>query len=45
VGAASTVIDLAHGDARFLRLGALATDEVLSALDGMHGGFGRKSEV
>jgi L-threonylcarbamoyladenylate synthase len=45
VGSASTVVDLAHGDARFLRVGALATDVVLSALDGMHGGFGRKSEV
>jgi tRNA threonylcarbamoyl adenosine modification protein (Sua5/YciO/YrdC/YwlC family) len=44
-GAASTVVDLAHGEPRLLRVGALAADEVLSALDGMQGGFGRKSEV
>jgi len=44
-GAASTVIDLAHGEPRFLRVGALATEEVLSAIDGMRGGFGRKAEV
>lgn len=44
-GAASTVVDLAHGEPRFLRVGALAPDEVLSALEGMQGGSGRKSEV
>lgn len=44
-GSASTVVDLAHGEPRFLRVGALATDEVLSALDDMRGGFGRNSEV
>lgn len=44
-GAASTVVDLAHGEPRFLRVGALATDEVLSALDGVQDGFGRKSGV
>jgi tRNA threonylcarbamoyl adenosine modification protein (Sua5/YciO/YrdC/YwlC family) len=31
-GAASTVVDLAHGAARILRRGALAEDEVLGAL-------------
>lgn len=44
-GAASTVVDLAHGEPLFLRVGALATEEVRSALDGIQGGFGRKSEV
>ena len=44
-GAASTVVDLAHGEPRFLRVGALAPDEVLSALDAMQGGSGPKSEV
>lgn len=44
-GAASTVVDLAHGELRFLRVGALAADDVLSALDGMQGGLGRKSKV
>lgn len=44
-GAASTVVDLAHGEPRFLRVGALATEEVLSALDVMQDGFGRKDEV
>ena len=44
-GAASTVVDLAHAEPRFLRVGALATNDILSALDGIQGGFGRKSEV
>jgi tRNA threonylcarbamoyl adenosine modification protein (Sua5/YciO/YrdC/YwlC family) len=32
-GAASTVVDLAHGDARILRRGALAEAEILGALE------------
>jgi len=44
-GSASTVVDLAHAEPRFLRVGALATNDVLSALDDMQGGFGRKNEV
>jgi L-threonylcarbamoyladenylate synthase len=44
-GAASTVVDLVHGEPRFLRVGALAPDDVLSALVDAMGGFGRKSEV
>ena len=44
-GAASTVVDLVHGEPRFVRVGALAPAEVLAALEGMHGGSGRKSEV
>lgn len=44
-GAASTVVDLAHGEPRFLRAGDLAPDEVLSALADAQGGIGRKSEV
>jgi tRNA threonylcarbamoyl adenosine modification protein (Sua5/YciO/YrdC/YwlC family) len=44
-GAASTVVDLAHGEPSFLRVGALATEEVLSALDGVQDGFGRKGGV
>lgn len=44
-GAASTVVDLAHGEPRVLRVGALGPDEVFSTLEGMQGGSGRKSEV
>jgi tRNA threonylcarbamoyl adenosine modification protein (Sua5/YciO/YrdC/YwlC family) len=44
-GAASTVVDLAHGEPRFLRVGALAPHEVLAALEGLQGGSGRMSEV
>ena len=44
-GAASTIVDLAHGEPRFLRVGALTPDEVLVALEGEQGGSARKSEV
>lgn len=33
-GTASTVVDLAHGEARFLRVGSLGEDELRAALDG-----------
>jgi tRNA threonylcarbamoyl adenosine modification protein (Sua5/YciO/YrdC/YwlC family) len=45
VGSASTVIDLAHGEPRFLRVGVLTPGEVVSALEEMQGGSGRKTEV
>lgn len=44
-GAASTVVDIAHGKPRFLRVGEIGQDDVLSALADAEGGLSRQCGV